>query len=59
MLPPSLDELITVTHRVRIVNEVLNKIDIQPLIHFFLIAFFSILPNSFYHKKQYVQKNTL
>lgn len=32
LLPPSLDELIGVNHPVRVVNEVLNKIDIQPLI---------------------------
>lgn len=32
LLPPSLDELITATHPVRIVDEVLSKIDIQPLI---------------------------
>jgi transposase len=32
LLPPSLDELITANHPVRIVNEVLNKIDISPLI---------------------------
>ncbi|MBK5269453.1 MAG: IS1182 family transposase [Bacteroidia bacterium] len=31
-LPPSLEELITDNHPVRIVNEVLNKIDISPLI---------------------------
>lgn len=31
LLPPSLAELITVNHPVRIVNEVLNKIDIRPL----------------------------
>ena len=32
LLPPSLDELIAATHPVRIVDEVLSKIDIQPLI---------------------------
>ena len=32
LLPPSLDELIVSRHPVRIVNEVLNKIDISPLI---------------------------
>lgn len=32
LLPPSLDELIPSTHPVRIVDEVLSKIDIQPLI---------------------------
>ncbi len=31
LLPPSLDELISENHPVRIVNEVLNKIDIRPL----------------------------
>jgi len=33
LLPPSLDELIAVNHPVRVVDEVLNKIDIQPLLH--------------------------
>lgn len=32
LLPPSLDELIPSSHPVRIVDEVLSKIDIQPLI---------------------------
>jgi transposase len=32
LLPPSLDELIAFNHPVRIVNEVLNKIDIEPLL---------------------------
>ena len=32
LLPPSLDELIPINHPVRIVDEVLSKIDIQPLI---------------------------
>lgn len=32
LLPPSLDELIPTNHPVRIVDEVLSKIDIQPLI---------------------------
>jgi len=32
LLPPSLEELILPNHPVRVVNEVLNKIDIQPLI---------------------------
>jgi transposase len=32
LLPPSLEELIAANHPVRIVNEVLNKIDISPLI---------------------------
>lgn len=32
LLPPSLDELIAAGHPVRIVNKVLDKIDIQPLI---------------------------
>ena len=32
LLPPSLEELIADNHPVRIVNEVLNKIDIRPLI---------------------------
>lgn len=32
LLPPSLDELIAAAHPVRIVDEVLSKIDIQPLI---------------------------
>ena len=32
LLPPSLDELITLNHPVRLVNEILNKINIQPLI---------------------------
>lgn len=31
LLPPSLEELIAANHPVRVVNEVLNKIDIQPL----------------------------
>ncbi len=31
LLPPSLDELIAVNHPVRVVDEVLSKIDIQPL----------------------------
>jgi transposase len=32
LLPPSLDELITADHPVRIVNQVLEKIDIEPLL---------------------------
>ena len=32
LLPPSLDELIAPDHPVRIVNQVLNKIDIEPLL---------------------------
>lgn len=32
LLPPSLDELIPLDHPVRVVDEVLSKIDIQPLI---------------------------
>lgn len=32
LLPPSLDELIAVNHPVRVVDEVLSKIDIQPLV---------------------------
>jgi transposase len=32
LLPPSLDELIAADHPVRIVNAVLNKIDIEPLL---------------------------
>jgi transposase len=32
LLPPSLDELIAPDHPVRIVNQVLNKIDIEPLV---------------------------
>ena len=32
LLPPSLDELIAQNHPVRIVDDVLSKIDIQPLI---------------------------
>lgn len=32
LLPPSLDELIAANHPVRVVNEVLNKIDIEPLL---------------------------
>ena len=32
LLPPSLDELISAHHPVRVVDEVLSKIDIQPLI---------------------------
>jgi transposase len=32
LLPPSLDELITQEHPVRIVNQVLDKIDIDPLV---------------------------
>lgn len=32
LLPPSLDELIAAAHPVRVVDEVLSKIDIQPLI---------------------------
>ena len=31
LLPPSLDELIAIHHPVRVVDEVLSKIDIQPL----------------------------
>ncbi|MBC7889064.1 MAG: hypothetical protein H7Z13_14405 [Ferruginibacter sp.] len=31
LLPPSLDELIAVNHSVRVVDEVLGKIDILPL----------------------------
>jgi transposase len=31
LLPPSLDELIAADHPVRIVNQVLEKIDIEPL----------------------------
>jgi transposase len=31
LLPPSLDELIAADHPVRIVNKVLDKIDIEPL----------------------------
>jgi len=32
LLPPSLDELIKPNHPVRIVNQVLDKVDIEPLI---------------------------
>lgn len=32
LLPPSLDELIIANHPVRVVNEVINKIDIKPLL---------------------------
>lgn len=32
MLPPSLDELIGADHPVRVVNEVINKINLQPLV---------------------------
>jgi hypothetical protein len=32
LLPPSLDELIPLTHPVRVVDEVLSKIDIKPFI---------------------------
>jgi len=32
LLPPSLDELIAANHPVRVINEVLNKIDIEPLV---------------------------
>ena len=32
LLPPSLDELISQGHPVRIVNQVLDKIDIDPLL---------------------------
>jgi transposase len=32
LLPPSLEELIAVNHPVRVVNEVLNSIDIGPLL---------------------------
>jgi transposase len=32
LLPPSLDELIAINHPVRVVDEVLSKIDIEPLI---------------------------
>ncbi|HXR83786.1 MAG TPA: IS1182 family transposase, partial [Hanamia sp.] len=32
LLPPSLDELISPFHPVRVVNQVLDKIDIEPLI---------------------------
>jgi transposase len=32
LLPPSLDELIAINHPVRVVDEVLSKIDIQPLV---------------------------
>lgn len=32
LLPPSLEELIAVNHPVRVVDEVLSKIDIQPLV---------------------------
>ena len=32
VLPASLDELIATNHPVRVVDEVLNKIDIQPLL---------------------------
>ncbi len=32
LLPPSLDELIAISHPVRVVDEVLSKIDIQPLV---------------------------
>lgn len=32
LLPPSLDELIAAAHPVRVVDEVLSKIDIQPLV---------------------------
>ena len=32
LLPPNLEELIPENHPVRIVNDVLNKIDIQPLV---------------------------
>ena len=33
LLPPSLDELIPLNHPVRVVDEVLGKINIQPLIN--------------------------
>lgn len=33
LLPPTLDELIAANHSVRVVNKVLDKIDIQPLIN--------------------------
>lgn len=32
LLPPSLDELIVANHPVRVINDVLNKIDIEPLV---------------------------
>ncbi len=32
MLPPSLEELIPITHPVRVVNDVINRINIQPLL---------------------------
>ncbi len=32
LLPPSLDELIAPAHPVRVVNQVLDKIDIDPLL---------------------------
>ena len=35
LLPPSLDELIAATHPVRIVSNVLDKIDIQPLLRMY------------------------
>lgn len=35
LLPPSLDELIAATHPVRVVSNVLDKIDIQPLLRMY------------------------
>lgn len=32
LLPPSLDELIPEDHLVRVVNEMIDKIDLQPLL---------------------------
>ncbi len=32
LITPSFDELIKVNHQVRIIYEVLNKIDIQPMV---------------------------
>ena len=38
LLPHGLDELIAANHPVRVVDEVLKKIDIQPLIrHYFML----------------------
>ena len=35
LLPPSLDELVKADHPVRVVNEVLDKVDIDPLLQKF------------------------
>uniref|UniRef100_UPI00047ED2F1 transposase n=1 Tax=Pedobacter glucosidilyticus TaxID=1122941 RepID=UPI00047ED2F1 len=32
MLPPSLEELIPESHTVRVVNEVINRINVEPLL---------------------------